>query len=657
MSRIHKPSVPQGLSPRRSFSTKLSLAIMLLAAPIFIISLGVLFTQSRHIIRMEAVGRANSMLNATMQRICRNLITIETATNAYSWFIPQHLQPDTLLDISNKVVRHNPHVDGCAISTEPNVFPEYGRYFSAYTIRKKNPADGRDSITTVVEGHYEYFEKVWYKLARQQRKATWTVYFDEADSLPVTIDGMVASYSKPLFRDKHHMVGVISTDLSLLRLSKVISAEEKPYPNSFFMMLDKDGRYIIHPDSTRLFKETIFSNTDPKEHADLITLGHEMTVGNQGYMNVVIDGVPSLVCYKPVKGTSWSLALVSPDHDVLTGYYKLAHVLTPLLVIGLIVILLLCRRAVSTAINPLNTLLEKTQTIASGNMEVHIPNSPREDSVGRLQNSFATMLRTLQFHMGSVRYTTEQTQHRNEELAQATQLAQDAERQKTAFIQDVSHQIRTPLNIIMGFAQILSDVNPANGEGIPKEEIKSITDTMNHNSKLLNRMVLMLFDSSETGMSEEKQTISKHEMVPCNGVVREAINYIKLYFSDINIVLKTDLDDSFCVHTNRIYLVRSLREVLYNSAKYSDGQHVVVRIVTQTSPPTVRFIIEDKGKGIPEADRDLMFKFFTKVDDLSEGLGLGLPLAKRHALSLGGDLTLDVNYKSGCRIIIELPLA
>ena len=51
-----------------------------------------------------------------------------------------------------------------------------------------------------------------------------------------------------------------------------------------------------------------------------------------------------------------------------------------------------------------------------------------------------------------------------------------------------------------------------------------------------------------------------------------------------------------------------------------------------------------------------MFKFFTKVDDLSEGLGLGLPLAKRHAINLGGDLTLDDNYHDGCRFIIELPL-
>ena len=60
--------------------------------------------------------------------------------------------------------------------------------------------------------------------------------------------------------------------------------------------------------------------------------------------------------------------------------------------------------------------------------------------------------------------------------------------------------------------------------------------------------------------------------------------------------------------------------------------------------------------GIDEADRERMFKFFTKVDDLSEGLGLGLPLAKRHALNLGGDMRLDETYHEGCRFVLELPL-
>ena len=63
---------------RRSFSKKLSVALFLLAVPIVVVSLGVLFTQSRQMIRNEAIGHASSVLGATMQQLRRNLITIET---------------------------------------------------------------------------------------------------------------------------------------------------------------------------------------------------------------------------------------------------------------------------------------------------------------------------------------------------------------------------------------------------------------------------------------------------------------------------------------------------------------------------------------------------------------------------------------------------
>lgn len=628
---------------RKSFSTKLSLGILLMAVTIFVVSLGVLFTQSRHIIRTEAVGRTKAVLNTTMQHIVRNLMTIENATNTCSWMIEQQFQPEQILDFTSRIVRLNPHIDGCSISAEPNMFKKYGRYFSAYTVRET------DTITTVIEEEYEYFQKVWYKTPRNLESGCWVVYTDEVDSLKLTLDGMIASYGKPLYSADSSMVGIISTDLSLLRLSKVMS-EVRPYPNSYFMMIDDEGRYFIHPDSTRLFTQTIFTNVDPRKQYDIIALGHEMTSGKQGQMVVNVDGAPCVVCYQPVLGTKWSLAIVCPDSDVLAGYYRMTYIVVPLLVIGLLVFLLLCHRAVTVSIRPLNQLLDKTQTIASGNMEVYIPKSQRLDVIGRLQNSFATMFRYLNFHIGSVRYTTEQTKLRNEELERATRMAKEADKQKTIFIQNVSHQIRTPLNIIMGFSQVLSD---AGKEKLSDEEMKSITDMMDHNSKHLKRMLQMLFDSSDTGLSEELNS-QKHDLILCNDVAREAIENTNLHYPNLQISFQSELADDFCIKGNRLYLMRALRELLYNSAKYSDGQHVSLH-VTPTDC-NIQYIVEDTGKNINEADRETIFKFFTKVDDLTEGLGLGLPLAKRHAQNLGGDLILDTSYQEGCRFIIEVPI-
>jgi signal transduction histidine kinase len=626
----------------RSLSMKLSLSAMLMAVPVFIVSLGILFYQSRHFIRYEAVDRATSVLNTTMQRVNSYMNTVETATNSNEWIALKYLQPDTLMALSHRIVLFNRHADGSSITTEPGTFPEFGRYFSVYSFRQG------DSVVTVRRGEYEYFDRIWYKNPRNLGKACWVDPFNKSNEGTPYSTKFIATYCKPLYQADGRFVGVISTDLSLRELAKAIESATPPYQHAYFMMTGSEGQFFVHPDTSRLFKQTIFTGATPRRQADIIALGHEMTAGKQGSMVAVIDDQPCLVCYQPVPGTHWSLALVCPDSDILYAYHRLAYIITALIIVGLLVILLLCRQTVAHAIRPISQLLVKTQTIAEGNYEIYIPHSPRKDAVGQLQNSFATMLESLNFQMGSIRYTTEQTTRRNEELATATRLAKEAASQKTAFIQNMTHQIRTPLNIIMGFAQVLRD----NHQQLPESETRSIADMMTHNSYHLNRMVLMLFDSSDSGISEELKA-HKHDLVSCNEIARESIGFTKLHFPGLPIRFTTEVPDDLSIHSSHLYLMRSIRELLYNAAKYSDGQHVTLHI-SQTAT-TVRFVFEDTGPGITDDYLHLMFTPFTKVNDLSEGLGLGLPLAKRHIQNLDGNLTFDPDYHEGCRFVIELP--
>ena len=627
---------------RKSFSTKLSVALLILAIPIFVISIGVLFTQSRKMIRNEAIGHASSVLNAAMQQLNRHLLTIETATNAYQWQVEQTFTPDSLLYFANRIVSLNPHIDGCSISAQPDMFPKYGRYFSAYSVRKA------DSVSTVIEEPYDYFNKVWYKTPHQQNGACWVAYYDEVDSLQLTLDGMLASYCKPLYNADSAFVGVISTDLSLLQLSRKM-AELSPYPHSYFILIDEAGRYLVHPDSTLLFKQTIFGSDDTRQQADLIVLGYEMTRGKQGNMMANIAGADCIVCYQPLPGTSWSLAIVCPDSDVMAGYHRLTYIVGSLLLIGLLVIILLSHRVMALTIRPLHQLLDKSQSIAAGNMDVTIPRTTRIDVIGRLQNSFAQMLQSLNYHMKSVRFVSDQTRLRNEELLQATRMVQEADRQKTTFIQNVTHQIRTPLNIIMGFAQVLSDAGNGN---LSDDDLKNVTDTLNHNATQLRRMVQMLFDSSDSGLNEE-MNCDKTDTLLCVQAAQEAADVMRQHYPDVDISIHTQLADDFALITNRNYFMRSLLELVYNAAKYSDGKHIELQVSADEA--MVNFVVQDQGNGIPESEIEHLFKFFTKVDDLSEGLGLGLPLAKRHAQNLGGDVVLDTTYHSGCRFILTIP--
>lgn len=626
---------------RRSLSIKLSIGILLMTVPVFVLSVGLLYRQSRNFILKEALEHANSTLDNRMQRVRNYMTIVETATNTNDWVVIENFHPDTLLAISNRIVRLNRHVNGCSITAEPDMFPQYGRYFSAYTIRQG------DSIVTVREGEYEYFDKVWYKTPREKGKPCWVEPFDDFNEGTLYTPELIVSYCKPLRRNGQ-FIGVISTDLSLRQLADVITSDP-PYPNSYFIMIGRGGHYFIHPDTTKLFQKTIFTDVDPTSQSDIIALGHEMTEGKQGSMNIDINGTTSLVCYQPIPQTEWSLALVCPDKDILGAYHQLTYIVIPLIAIGLLIIIMLCSNAVAHTIRPINQLLNKTQSIAEGNYEVYIPKSPREDVIGRLQNSFAKMLQYLNFNMGSARYAAEQMERQNKELAKAMHLVEEADQQKIKFVQNVTHQIRTPLNIIMGFAQVWSE----NLGQLAEEEMKSIVSQMDHNAKSLNRMVLMLVDSSETGSALALVIGKSQEQIVCNDIAREAIGYTNEHFPDLPIQFTTTLPDTFTIRTNRLYLMRSLRELLYNAAKYSDRQHVSVRL--EQSGNNVRFIVEDTGPGISEEYREVMYDIFTKVDDLSEGLGLGLPLAKLHISNLGGKFFIDTDYHDGCRFIIELP--
>ena len=633
---------------KKSLLSRLSTGITLMAIPIFVLSLGALFLQSRYFIRQEASEHASSALDATMHRIKKYLLATEMATNANTWFIEHNFQPDTLLALSRRIVALNGNTNSCTISAAPDIFPQYGRYFSVYAARQG------DTIVSLREQDYDYFDRQWYKTPVAQGEGCWVEPVFEHTEGAVRADETVLSYCKPLYdrnqteaNGQKRLLGVVCVDLSFPLLAEAINAAEPEHPGSYYVMLGADGHFFYHPDANRLFRKTVTSDLDPQAHADIIAIGQEMVAGKEGHMHAQIDGRYCHVTYRPLPSSKWSIALISPDSEILSSYYQLIYIVIALILVGLAIILWLCRRAVGHAVSPVSYLAGLTQQISEGHYDIEIPRTSREDAIGQLQNSFATMQLSIDDRISSIRQTTEETKRRNKELASAMKLAKEGVRQKNIFIQNVSHQIRTPLNIILGFAQILRE-----SQDMDEKELQEIRSMMSYNAFHLNRMVLMLYDSSDTGASEAWKS-QLTDQISCNELARESVRYIQDHFPGINVRLESEVPDSLQIVTNHLYLMRPLRELLYNAAKYSDGQHITLRI--EQTEASVRFTVEDTGPGLSAESLDKLFKPFNKADDLSEGLGLGLPLARSHIISLGGILEHDDSYHNGCRFIVIMP--
>ena len=419
-------------------------------------------------------------------------------------------------------------------------------------------------------------------------------------------------YSRALRPDGDAVKGIVTAGLPIKRLKTIIKQAEQPFPVCEFLLLENDQTF---------------------------------------------DTEDAHVFYDELPDTDWTLALICPDSEFEKSYRQLAHIAYFLFIGGLLLILIICYLLTRHTIKPLHKLLTHTKNIVSGQYAEVIPRSNHKDAIGRLQNSVVVMQQSLLEHVDSIRKTGEETKKHNEELARAQMLAEKGVQKKAIFIQNVSHQMRTPLNIVMGFADVLGESLAAQQDSASQSllqdaELADITETMTHNAIHLRRMVQMLYDSSEYGTSQELFS-GKSEYVTINNIAQECIEYTRERFPKTTINFESNIPPRAVVKTNHLYLMRTLRELLFNAAKYSDGQHIMLRISETIS--TIRFTVEDVGPGIPSDTLGMIFKPFGKVDDLSEGLGLGLPLAKRHALSLGGDLTYDVDYHDGCRFILEVP--
>lgn len=485
---------------RQRLSLRLGLLIVLIITVVFTLLFDFLFFRCKRYIQRAAIDRATQLLDNTAEHINGIMDETELVTNFMAVTTPRHLTPDSLLAFTRRTVQENDFLTGFAISMEPNFFPEMGRYFSAYSLRHRSdtaPSAARsapDSITTVREGPFEYFDAVWYKTPRNLGSSCWIDAFDDYNEGTLSSPDILTSYCCPMRNADGRYIGSITASLTLKWLSQVVTTL-KPYPNSAAIMLGRDGTYLVHPDTAKLFRQTIFSDAAPEARSDIEAIGRAMLAGHSGMTQTIVDGRSAFIFYRPLQRTGWSIAIVCPESDVFARYNRLLVVVWLVIGIGLALLMLFCYLSVHRAVKPLQLLDQQANRIADGHFDEPLPESQRHDSVGRLQNSFILMQQSLAQTVNDIRLANDELERNNDELARAYQLKIETNRRKAAFIQEMYHQIRTPLNIISGFAQVLA----ASLHGLPPDEVADITARMKESATDISRLARQLEDVAGDG--------------------------------------------------------------------------------------------------------------------------------------------------------------
>ena len=234
------------------------------------------------------------------------------------------------------------------------------------------------------------------------------------------------------------------------------------------------------------------------------------------------------------------------------------------------------------------------------------------------------------------------------QLKKAYDHALESDKLKAAFIQNMSHEVRTPLNIIAGFAQVIA--NPELSSD-PKSR-KEMADMIQKNTHIITNQIDEMLELSH---NEATDSVSKDD----NANVIELLeqlkqeNYTYLH-PEVKMLIDSSLAPGFTFRTNSSLLKRVLNALIDNAIK--NTQHGSITLRAEADEAQLALTVEDTGCGVPAGEADRIFERFVKLDSFKAGLGLGLPLCKAIITRLGGSIRLDTSYNNGARFIVNLPL-
>ncbi|MBR4899243.1 MAG: HAMP domain-containing histidine kinase [Prevotella sp.] len=250
---------------------------------------------------------------------------------------------------------------------------------------------------------------------------------------------------------------------------------------------------------------------------------------------------------------------------------------------------------------------------------------------------------------------------KNHQLKLANERAEESSRMKAKFIRQISHEVRTPLNVLSGFSQVLTTP----GIEIDYDELQSISHKIVENSERITKLVDKMLDLS---LVNSDAAIECCDKVSPAEVATQAIDKSGIQKAD-HLVFQLQVAseaESISFVTNRKSAVKSLALLLDNAMKFTHplafkthhDEHEKAQVVLSVNVDNdeVAFVVEDTGIGIPPEQAENIFTEFVQLDEYTDGTGIGLSIARSMARHMNGDITLDTDYTAGARFVMSLPL-
>jgi signal transduction histidine kinase len=260
--------------------------------------------------------------------------------------------------------------------------------------------------------------------------------------------------------------------------------------------------------------------------------------------------------------------------------------------------------------------------------------------------------RDLEAQMEESQMLTEELEATNSDLGEAVVRAEAGSRAKTDFLAVMSHELRTPLNAIVGYADLLQT-----------EVSGPLTETQRTQLSRIRSSSFHLLDLIQDVLSFSRIEAGREDLriadVDVQKLARDVQAYVEHECARKGLQQELHLpEDRIVMVTDPAKLRQILLNLLNNACKFTDNGHIRLRV--NRAGEDVIFKVDDSGPGIAEENFELIFEPFMQVDQsktrMKGGAGLGLPVSRRLAHLLGGDLRVESTLGEGSTFTLRLPL-
>ena len=231
---------------------------------------------------------------------------------------------------------------------------------------------------------------------------------------------------------------------------------------------------------------------------------------------------------------------------------------------------------------------------------------------------------------------------------EAREYAEKALNVKRIFLNNISHEMRTPLNTICGFSDLLT----MPGVELPDEEKADLKKRINESADVLMHVVDGMLELSHY---DSIMAVEQDDKVRINAFCQDVLSDFKPKMTeDVELLFTTEVDDALVVKTNEVCLRKTLHHLIDNAVKYTVRGHVLLQVTDRIEPDKLTFSVTDTGPGISIENQKSVFELFVETGEQVKTTGMGMSVCKMLVNLLEGSISIDPDYTDGCRVVFTI---